>query len=321
MIREAIAAVGAPADLVQVIEEPSIEMTGEAMRQCDLILATGGPGMVKAANSSGTPSFGVGQGNCQVVIDRGMSGKFEEMAADIVNNRAYDSGIPCTGEQTIILPEEDMDAFCAALERNKGMVIDNPTVIARFREMLFVPDKAGIPRANPDYVGKNVQELGHEAGIAVPDVVLSIFVKIGKYGPDELLCKEKMCPIANLYGYKGDWKEAVHIAKTNLLMEGAGHSTDVYSNDKDHQIYAGIELPVCRMPINSGQSMVGGRPYYSGGLPSTSSLGCGFWQSNNISENLTFEHLLNYTRMLYKVETNKPNPTEEEIWAEDGKVL
>lgn len=322
LIREAIVAAGAPADLVQTVEEPSIEVTNEVMRQCDLVVATGGPGMVKAANSSGNPSFGVGQGNCQVVIDKDMSDRFEEIAIDVVPNRAYDSGIPCTGEQTIILPADDMDAFCAALERHQGYIVRDEQAIARLRELLFIVDpETGDARPNAAYVGKDVQELGREIGLTIPDGVLSMFVPISKYGKDELLCKEKMCPVANLYGYDGDWKDAVHVAKTNLLMEGAGHSTDIYTKSQENQIYAGIEIPVCRLPVNCGQSMLNGRPYYSGGMASTSGLGCGFWQSNSLSGNLTFEHLLNYTRMLYKVEADRPDPTEEEIWAEDDKIL
>lgn len=322
LIREAIVAAGAPADLVQTVLEPSMEITNEVMRQCDLVVATGGPGMVKAANSSGNPSFGVGQGNCQVVIDQNMQYKFEEIAEDIVPNRAYDSGIPCTGEQTIILPAKDMDAFCAALERHNGYVVRDQGVIDRLRKLLFIVDEeTGAARPDPAYVGKDVHELGHEVGLEVPEGVLSIFLPITKYGKDELLCKEKMCPVANLYGYEGDWKEAVSVAKTNLLMEGAGHSTDIYSDSQDNQVYAGIEIPVCRLPVNCGQSMLNGRPYFSGGMASTSGLGCGFWQSNSLSGNLTFEHLLNYTRMLYKVEASRPDPTEEEIWAENDEIL
>lgn len=322
LMRAAIEAVGAPADLIQAVAEPNMEVTNEVMRQCDLVVATGGPGMVKAANSSGNPSFGVGQGNCQVIIDQDMNDKFEEMAIDIVPNRAYDSGIPCTGEQTIILPKKDMDEFMAALERHQGYIVRDEEAIDRLRKLLFIIDpETGAARPDPAYVGKNVQELGREIGITVPDDVLSIFIPITKYGKDELLCKEKMCPVANLYGYEGDWKEAVHIAKTNLLMEGAGHSTDIYSKDQDHQVYAGIEIPVCRLPVNCGQSMLNGRPYFSGGMASTSGLGCGFWQSNSLSGNLTFEHLLNYTRMLYKVEASRPDPTEDEIWAENDEIL
>ena len=318
IIRKAIAATGAPEDLVQCVDEPAIALTGEVMAQCDLVVATGGPNIVKAANSSGNPSLGVGQGNCQVIIDKGMTGRFDEIAADIMVNRAYDSGIPCTGEQTIIVPECDKQAMYDAVNRNKGMVVTDPTAIEKLRQMLFKKNEAtGEMTANPTYVGMDIKKLGAEMGVEVPDGVLSIVVEISKYGDDDPLCNQQMCPTAAMITYSGDWEEAVHIAKTNLLMEGAGHSTDIYTEDKDHQIYAGLEIPVCRMPVNVGQGAVGGRPYYTGGMPSTSGIGCGYWQKNMLGENLTFEHLLNYTRMLYKVDADPVELTDEEVWAEN----
>lgn len=321
LIRQAIVAVGAPADLVQCVEDPSMARSAEVMKQCDLVVATGGAAMVKAANSSGNPSFGVGQGNCQVVIDTGFVDKFDEMAAEMAANRAYDSGIPCTGEQTIILPSADKQAFVDAYNRNKGYYVTDKAAIQKLRELLFKIDDKGQPHPNPDYVGKNIYELCKLIGVELPEGVLSILVEIDKFGVDEVLCREKMVPVSCLYAYENGWEEAVKVAKTNLLMEGAGHSTDVYSHDKDHQLYAGMEIPVVRMPINAGQGLLNGRPYYSGGMASTSGLGCGFWQSNYLSGNLTFENLLNYTLMLYKVEPDRAEPTEEEIWADDGVVL
>ena len=315
LLRDAIAAVGAPKDLIQCVDEPDIDVSAEAMAQCDLVVATGGPGMVKAANSSGNPSFGVGQGNCQVVVDRGMRDKFDEMTKNITANRAYDSGIPCTGEQTIIVPEEDAQALLDSFERNGATVVTDPVAIQKLRDFIFIPDtKNGGIRSNPEAVGRNVQEVGKVIGVDVPDGKLSLVVPIDKFGKDEPLCKEKMLPVTSFYTYKGDWKEAVNVAKTNLLMEGAGHSTDIYTNDKDNQLYAGLEIPVCRMPVNSGQNLVNGRPFYTGGMVSTSGIGCGFWQKNMLGTNLTFEHLLNYTRLLYRVDTDRPEPTPDEIW-------
>ena len=322
LMREALKAVGAPEDLIICCEDPSIQRSQEAMKQCDVVVATGGPGIVKAANSSGNPSLGVGQGNCQVVIDKGFRDQFDEMAADMMANRAYDSGIPCTGEQTIIIPREDKEAFIEAVNRNQGYYVNDKTAIQKLRELLFMDDpKTGKLRANPAYVGKNIYELAELIGVKLPEGVLSIVVEIDRYGKDELLCKEKMVPVASLYAYDGDWKEAVKIAKTNLLMEGAGHSTDIYTKDKDNQLYAGLEIPVVRLPVNCGQSLLNGRPYYAGGMTTTSGLGCGFWQSNSLAGNLSYRELLNYTLMLYKVDTDRPDPTPEEVWAEDDVIF
>lgn len=314
LMREAIAAVGAPADLVQVIEEPSIEMTTAAMASCDVVIATGGPGMVKAANSSGNPSLGVGQGNCQVIIDKGMEDYFDRLAEGAIENRIWDSGIPCTGEQTVIMPACDADAIVKAFQKHGAMVIEDEETVAKLRELLFEV-KNGVSRANPAYVGQSAQTIGKAIGLEVPDEVKSFLVHIHKYGPEELLCKEKMCPVTNYITYEGDWAEGVAIAKANLLFEGAGHSSDIYTLSEENQKYAGLELPICRLIVNNNNGIIGGEPYYTNGIIATTGLGCGYWQSNILGENLTYEHLLNYTRMFYTV-PGKESPSEEEIWAE-----
>ena len=314
VMRAAIKAVGAPEDLVQVIENPSIEMTTAAMRSCDVILATGGAAMVDAANSAGRPSFGVGQGNCQVIIDKGMNELFDKMAEGAINNRIWDNGIPCTGEQTIIMPAKDAKDIVASFRKFGAMVLEDEDVIDRLRNVLF-EEKNGSYRANPDMVGQTPQTIGKAIGLDVPEEVKSFLVHIHKFGKEELLCKEKMCPVSNYITYDGDWAEAVNIAKANLFFEGAGHSSDIYTFNKEHQVYAGNELPVCRLFVNRDNGGVGGEPYHSLGIPQTTGVGCGFWQHNVLTENLTYAHLLNYTRVYYTV-PGKKTETDEEIWAE-----
>jgi succinate-semialdehyde dehydrogenase len=312
MIRKAIAEAGAPIDVVQCVEDPTIEMTGEAMRQVDLVVATGGPGMVKAANSSGNPSLGVGQGNVQSIIDKGMSAEFDRIAAGIMLSRSVDSGIPCSCEQTIWIPAEDKDAFVAAINRNRGLYVDDEKVIQNMRDRIF--QVSG--KANPDYVGVNIQKFGKECGADIPDHVLSLVVPVHAYAKNEVLCKEKLLPVCAMYAYDGPFEDAIAMAKENLLMEGAGHSSDVYTNNQEHQVYAGLELPVCRLPVNGGQGLIAGRPYYTGGMASTNGIGCGYWQKNVLNTNLTFERLLNYTQVLYRVDAPVEDPTDEEVWAE-----
>lgn len=315
LMREAITALGAPADLVLCVEEPTIEMTQAAMHYTDLVMATGGTGIVEAANSSGNPSLGVGQGNCQVIIDKGMEEKFDELAAAAVVNRAWDSGIPCTGEQSIIMPACDEEAVFAAFERNGAFVIRDEAQVDLIRKALFNVDENGKYTLNRDHVGKPVQDLGRAVGIEVPEDKQVLMLKVTKYGTDEPLCREKLCPVSAAISYEGDWEEAISIAKKNLLMEGAGHSSDIYTKSEEKQIYAGKELPVCRLIINNSNSVVGGEPYFTNGMIATSGVGCGIWQKNILSENLNFSHLLNYTRMYYTV-PGKETPTDEEIWAE-----
>ena len=122
---------------------------------------------VKAANSSGKPSLGVGQGNCQVVIDKGMQDYFDSLAEGAIENRIWDSGIPCTGEQTVIMPEEDAEAIVAAFVKHGAMVIKEEETVAKLRNLLF-EEKGGSYRANPDYVGQSVQTIGKAIGLDVP---------------------------------------------------------------------------------------------------------------------------------------------------------
>lgn len=159
LMRQALEQIGLPANLVQCVEEPSIDMTGAVMHAADVVVATGGTGMVVAANSSGNPSLGVGQGNCQVVIDKGMNSYFEKLAQAAITNRAWDSGIPCTGEQTIIMPACDSDEIVAAFERNGAVVVTDPEPIDKLRKLLFI-EKNGKLSPNPDWVGQSAQAIG-----------------------------------------------------------------------------------------------------------------------------------------------------------------
>jgi len=317
MIREAIAQLGIPADVVQICENPSVEMTQALMREVDVVVATGGPGMVKEAYSSGRPALGVGQGNCQVVIDSGMQDSFDFLAAGLVENRFYDNGIPCTGEQTIIVPKNDHDSLIAALERCGALYIDDDTAVDKLRKMLFVySEEIQDYMLNRKITGLNVQELGEYLGITVPADKKLIVLKLNKFGEEELLCREKLCPVTGCLTYSGDWREGIQMAKANLLVEGAGHSSDIYSKDKQHQIYAGEELPVCRLIVNNSNSIISGGSYTNGFI-TTCTLGCGVWGGCSFGENMTFEHLLNYTRIFYTVESEREPPTDEEIWGDE----
>ncbi|MCI8993416.1 MAG: aldehyde dehydrogenase family protein [Eubacterium sp.] len=317
MIRASLKKLGVPEDLVQCVAEPSILATQECMSACNLVVATGGPGIVDAANRSGTPNYGVGQGNCQVIVDRGMNEKFDFIAEGSITCRSWDSGIPCTSDQTVIVPEEDKEEIMAAYDRHGAVVITDKVKVDKMREILFTKnEKTGEYAMNRAFVGKPIKEIGEAIGVEVPEGKRTFLVEIEKYGEEELLCKEKLTVVTNIITYKKDWEEAVHIAKTNLLMEGAGHSTDIYTNDKDHELYAGLEIPVCRLIINNNNLACSGEPYHSNGLVSTHGLGGGFFQGNITSEHVNFSHMLNITRMVYTVPYFGKELTPEEIWAE-----
>lgn len=318
MIRAELVKLGAPADIIQCASEASIEVTGAFMREADVVVATGGPGMVKAGNESGTPSFGVGQGNCQMLVDRGMQDYFDQFADDAVACRSFDSGLPCNGEQTLIMPAEDEAAILAAFERAGAYILQDEAAVDKLRVILFAEKPGGGVRVNPENTGKSAQELGRLVGVAVPAEKRTLMVKVTKFGPGEPLCREKLCPVTAFITYTGDWKEAVHIARTNLEMEGAGHSAEIYTKDAAGQLYAAEQLPVCRIMINNSNRIIAGASEHgANGLIPTSGHGCGFWQGNIIDQNLNYRYLLNITRMVYTMDVQEAEPTDEEVWAED----
>ena len=299
--------IGAPKNLIQIIREPSIELTGELMKQVDVVVATGGMGMVKAAYSSGHPAFGVGQGNVQSIIDAGTD--IDDAAKKIIAGRAFDNGIICSGEQSVIAPESLYDRTIEAFRANGAFYIDDQSVIDKFRSVLFT-EKGTV---NRDGVGKSVQEVAGMAGVEVPEGTKIILLKAKGTGEEDILCKEKMCPVMIAYFYN-NFDEALKIAQTNLNLEGRGHSVSIHSNTREHIERAGEYLTVSRLVVNQICSTSAGGSFKNGFAPSTT-LGCGSWGNNSISENLDYHHLINISRIgLYNEEAVTPD--DGEIWAE-----
>lgn len=305
MYRAELKKMGAPEDIIQVIPEPSVPLTGELMGAVDVVIATGGMGMVRAAYSSGKPSFGVGAGNVQCIIDAGVN--YEEAAAKIIEGRIFDNGIICSGEQTVIAPKKDFEKVIAALKKAGAYYIDDSAIVAKVRDTVF-PE--GI--MNKDLAGQSVAAVAKAAGISIPDGAKAIIVKPEKYGKGEPFSKEKMCPVMSAYAYD-TWEEAVAIAKENLLVEGAGHSMALHSSNKDHLIYAGEHLPVSRLIVNQISSTMNGGAF-ANGLAPTTTLGCGSWGNNSISENLSWRHLFNVSRIAM-VKPDGRQPSDDEIWS------
>lgn len=292
LMREALAEIGAPRDLIQVISEPSVEKSQELMASVDLVVATGGPGMVKAAYSSGKPAYGVGPGNVQLILDDDFDVK---IAAELaVVGRSFDNGIVCACTQALIYPENKAAELQEELRQQKAYVVTDPAEVSKFRDILF-PEG----RANPDLVGKSPQVIGEAIGVSVPADSEIIALSVTEYGEAELLSKEKMNPVLALIGYR-DFDHALEIAKANLNVEGKGHSAGIFSHTQAHIIQAGEELPVSRVVVNQPTIDAGGGANNS--LNPTVSLGCGSWGNNIISENLKFEHLINISRIATFIE-------------------
>lgn len=305
LINDAIKKFNTPENLIQIIEEPSIELTNELMKAVDVVVATGGAAMVKAAYSGGKPAFGVGPGNVQVIVDRDVD--YDVAAAKIIAGRAFDNGIICSGEQTVIAPEEDYDKIIEAFKKNGAYYINDPAQKEAMRKVLFVN---GV--INKDVVGQSVSKIAQMAGLSLPEDTKVILVEADGIGAADVLCKEKMCPVMATFRYK-DFKEAVAIAQTNLELEGKGHSAAIHSNNTEHIEYAGDVLTVSRLVVNEPSSTTAGGSLYNGFAPTTT-LGCGTWGNNSISENFTYKHMINVSRIGYFMK-DRVVPTDEEIWS------
>jgi succinate-semialdehyde dehydrogenase len=297
---------GGPDNLIQVVMNGSIEKTQQLMKAVDVVVATGGPAMVKSAYSSGKPSFGVGAGNVPVIIDRGVN--IKEAVDKIVAGASYDNGIICSHEQFVLAPEENYKETLKLFgDTGKVWFTDDPAEVQKLREVVFPGGQL-----NKDVVGKTPRDIGVLAGIDVPATARLILLPAKGAGRDDVLAKEKLCPVIAILPYKA-FSDAVAKAKANLLVEGAGHSAAVHSNDEEHIRSAGVELPVSRLVVNQASSLTAGGSLTNGFAPTTT-LGCGSWGGNSISENLDYKHLMNVSR-IGKVITGKKVPTDEEIWA------
>jgi len=296
---------GGPEHLVQAVRRGSVQTTQTLMQAVDVVVATGGGAMVKSAYSSGKPSYGVGAGNVPVVIDRGVD--LKAAAEKIVAGASFDNGIICSHEQFVLTPEEHYaDTVAAFRDTGRVFFTDDPAEVDRVRAAVF--DHGHL---NKDVVGRSAREIGALARLEVPESARIILVPADGAGTDDVLAREKLCPVVAILPY-GSFEEAVALAKANLLVEGAGHSAALHSTDEAHIRAMGVALPVSRLVVNQSSALTAGGSLTNGFAPTTT-LGCGSWGGNSISENLDYKHLMNVSRIGNVID--RPVPSDEEIWA------
>lgn len=297
----------APENIIQFVEDVTIERSSLLMSLVDVVVATGGPGMVKAAYSSGKPSFGVGPGNVQCIIDREID--IPETIKKIVTGRTFDNGLICSGEQAIIAPVENLGYVFEELEKNGAYIVEKEKEKQKLIATLF-PE--GV--INRHLVGKTAQEVAKAAGIEMGIEAKLIVIHIEKSTNERVLRMEKMFPVLIVLAYR-EFEEAIQIALENLEMAGKGHTVAIHSENNDHIIDLALKAPVARVLVNQIGALHNGGSFHNS-LNATTTLGCGSWGNNSISENFHYKHLLNITRIA-KVKKNVVVPTDEELWAEE----
>lgn len=306
LFREALKKLGFPEDLVLEVDEVSMENSNKLMQLADVIVATGGMGMVKAAYSSGKPAYGVGQGNVQCIVDTDVD--IKKVAANIVLGRGFDYGLICLGEQTAYIPVSIFDEFLKEFKAAGAYYVDDPEKVDIVRRGLFPEVGGPISRK---VVGLSPAQIGKIIGLeGVPESAHVLAVHGTKPGCEDDLNREKMCPVINIIPYEGSFEDAVNMALINLDYEGKGHSVVVHSNTPAHVEYAALHCPVSRLVVNQPCGTTGGGSPTNGFTPTTT-LGCGSWGNNSFSGNFTFKLLMNITRVGYPLEQSYlPDPAK-----------
>ena len=302
LIRKSLVANGAPADLIQVVDDVTIERSAELMALCDLVSATGGSGLTKAAYSSGTPAYGVGPGNPPVILDRGYD--LADAAEKSFIAIGSDNGILCDGDNLLLYPEELEKDFFAELKKAGIVLFEDKADITKFREALFSPEG----KVNSELVGKDAKVIADAAGVSLADGIKVMGIKIDGVGKEDFLCKEIMGPIVVLKSYD-TFENAVDMAVRNMREAGGtGHTAGIFSNDKEHIRYAGEKIPVARLLVNQPTPDAWG-PATNGLSPAVSE-GCGTWGNNILAGNVDYIHMVNVSKIAMPLDVKVPDADE-----------
>jgi acetaldehyde dehydrogenase/alcohol dehydrogenase len=288
IVLEAAVKAGAPAGIIGWIDQPSVELSQALMQHpcINLILATGGPGMVKAAYSSGRPSLGVGAGNTPALIDE--TAHIKMAVSSIILSKTFDNGMICASEQSVIVVdsiyEEVRQEFI-----DRGAYLLSPEEREKVTEILL---KDG--HINPDIVGQSVEKLAAIAGIYVPEDTRLLIGEVENIGLEEPFSYEKLSPILAMYRAK-DFEDGVKKAEKLVLFAGRGHTAVLYTSPSNREHIKRFEdnVETARVLINTPSSQGAIGDIYNFRLDPSLTLGCGTWGGNSISENVEPSHLLN----------------------------
>ena len=307
-MRDALVKMGAPADLIQTMAQPSIEKTEALMTQCDFILATGGPGMVTAAYSSGTPALGVGAGNAVITVDD--TADLVDAAEKIRISKTLDLAASCSADNSVIVLETVYDSLLDHLIAEGGHVVSKDEA-DQIAAVLW--DNGAL---NTAAVVKQPQVLAQMSGFSIPDDRKFMIVPYDGVGPEHPFSGEKLSAVMALYKV-ADIHEAV--ALTNAIQEyqGMGHSCGIYSNSDDNILTLAEGTKTSRVMVNQPQAASNSGNLWNG-MRQTFSLGCGSWGGNSTNENINWRHLVNITWVSKPLKEAKVLPSDHELF---GQVI
>lgn len=287
-MREACATVGAPADLVQLIDKPSLAKTQELMRQADLIVATGGEAMVKAAYSSGTPAYGVGVGNSVHVVDE--TADVDDAAKTIAAAKTFDYATSCLADNAVVAADSIYPALMTTLQAWGGHLCKAEEK-ARLQQLMWPEKGAAIPAV--EVIAKSAQHIAKLAGIAIADDRSFLIVEEDGCGPDHPFSGEKLSVVLALYRYAGGIENAVKQVNAITDYQGHGHTCGIHTRSEENGVALALGTKTARVMINQSLNEGAGSP--RNGLPYTLSLSCGTWGGNITTENVNARHFINLT--------------------------
>ena len=287
VVLEAAIEAGAPEDIISWIDFPSLDLTNLLMQSADIILATGGPGMVKAAYSSGKPALGVGAGNVPAVIDE--TADIILAVNSIIHSKTFDNGMICASEQSVIVLDSIYDKVKAEFKA-RGCYFLNPEETEKVRKTIIMNGAL-----NAKIVGQKAHTIAELAGVKVPETTKILIGEVESVDISEEFAHEKLSPVLAMYKAKS-FEDATDKALRLVLDGGIGHTSSLYVNtitgqEKIKAFYS--KMKTCRVVINTPSSQGGIGDIYNFKLNPSLTLGCGTWGGNSVSENVTIKHLLN----------------------------
>ncbi|MBS5823099.1 MAG: acetaldehyde dehydrogenase (acetylating) [Clostridium argentinense] len=289
LMRDAAIEAGAPENVISAVTVPTIGATNELMKckEVAIIIATGGPGMVKAAYSSGTPAIGVGAGNSPAYIER--TANVEQAVKNIIASKTFDYGTICASEQSIICEECNHDLVVSEFKKQGGYFMTDEET-DKVCKLLFKNGHA----MNAKFVGRSPQVIANAAGFTVPEDTKVLIGRQNGVGEGNPLSYEKLTTVLAFYTVK-DWHEACELS-IELLQNGIGHTMSIHTEDRD-MVMKFARKPASRILVNTGGSQ--GGTGASTGLSPAFTLGCGTWGGSSVSENVTPRHLINLKKVAY----------------------
>ncbi|MDO4809418.1 MAG: aldehyde dehydrogenase family protein [Eubacteriales bacterium] len=309
IIRDVLVREGAPADIIQGIEEPSIALTQVLMQKCDLVIATGGRPMVKSAYSSGTPAYGSGAGNATVIVDEtaDTAEKVREAARNTRISKTSDFGSGCSCDGNLVVHESVYDEFVKALNE-EGAYLANEEEAEKLKAVMWDADGHRLPGT----VAISAVKLAEAAGFSIPEDRKFIAVTgggINEIGKEYLFSSEKLTTLLALFKYEGEFENALDMMRKIFNVGGKGHSCGIYSWNDGHIHRLGLAAPVSRIMVRQPNNK-GNAGSATNGMPPTSSMGCGTWGGNIVSENICLKHYMNTTWVARPIPEDMPSLTE-----------